>query len=255
MELEKLIEEANSGNIDAMLTLANAYEDGNGVEKSLINALTYYEKAGYRDNEEGAYHAALIHRMELENKPQNPLFSTLMLSYGANTGSARCHGLLAEHYINAFGTKQSYVLALKSARIAAEAGDLYGKYVLGLLTLTGKATYQDEDKGLALMKESAYAGLTEAKYALGICYEFGIGTEKSFFIAEDWYLQAREDGHEGARYRLSRFGVTPSEPVKEIDLPTFFKEFRENEPTIEETRARMEKPKGKISSFDDWFKS
>lgn len=45
-----------------MLTLGHKYEDGNGVEKSLTEALAYYEKAGYKDNEEGAYHAALIHK-------------------------------------------------------------------------------------------------------------------------------------------------------------------------------------------------
>ncbi len=87
MELQALIDAANSGSIDAMLTLGHKYEDGDGVEKSLTEALSYYEKAGYKDNEEGAYRAALIHKMSTPNKPEMPLFSTLMLSYGANTGS------------------------------------------------------------------------------------------------------------------------------------------------------------------------
>lgn len=255
MELQALIDAANSGSIDAMLTLGQKYEDGDGVEKSLTEALTYYEKAGYKDNEEGAYRAALIHKMSTPNKPENPLFSTLMLSYGANTGSASCHGLLAEHYINGYGTKQNYILALKSARIAAEAGDLYGQYVLGLLTLTGKGTEQDEDRGLALMKTSAYAGLVEAKYALGICYEFGIGTDKAFRIAEDWYMQAENEGHKGAKYRLSRFGISSEEPTLKVELPTFFKEFEDSEPSTEEIKAAKEKPRGRIYSFEEWFDS
>lgn len=255
MELQALIDAANSGNINASLTLGHMYEEGDGVERSLTEALRYYEKAAYNDNEEGAYHAALIHKMSLENKPENPLFATMMLSYGANVGSARCHGLLAEHYINGYGTKQSYVLALKSAKIAAEAGDLYGQYVLGLLTLTGKATEQDENRGLALMKTSAYAGLTEAKYALGICYEFGIGTEKALFMAQDWYLQAKNEGHVGAHYRVSRFSQD-EEAVDKVELPVFFQSFVEKDgPLSEEDMAKLNRPKKVFSSFDEWFNS
>ena len=55
------------------------------------------------------------------------------------------------------------------------------------------------------MKEllkAARRGDTDAQYRLGNRYYIGLGVEQDFFEAEQWMLEAAQNGHSGARLYL-----------------------------------------------------
>ena len=70
------------------------------------------------------------------------------------------------------------------------------------------------DKGLAFARAGDYAtahtiwrslarhGSAEAQFRLGWLYESGIGAEKNFSKAADWYALAAAQGHARAQYNL-----------------------------------------------------
>lgn len=61
MDIEKLIQQANSGNASAQYQLAMAYEQGEKVGKDLGKAFTYIEQAAKNGYEQAYIKAALMH--------------------------------------------------------------------------------------------------------------------------------------------------------------------------------------------------
>ena len=54
----------------------------------------------------------------------------------------------------------------------------------------------DEDGAVALLEERVKDRDTDAMWMLGICYEFGIGTEQDIKQAEKLYQQSSDGGNE-----------------------------------------------------------
>ncbi len=63
--------------------------------------------------------------------------------------------------------------------------------------------FKTEEKALWLYDAAARQGYAFAQYNLGRCFEFGIGIEKDFDEAREWYTKAAEKGIEEAEERLA----------------------------------------------------
>lgn len=65
-------------------------------------------------------------------------------------------------------------------------------------------SHNEQKEALSLIKESADAGVAEAQYYLGLCYEQGTVVPKDLEEAKKWYRIAAEQSFPQAKYRLGK---------------------------------------------------
>lgn len=59
------------------------------------------------------------------------------------------------------------------------------------------------EEAIPILTEAAELGNAESQYNLGVCYQFGYGTEKNDSIATAWYLKSAEQGWTDGEYKMS----------------------------------------------------
>jgi TPR repeat protein len=62
----------------------------------------------------------------------------------------------------------------------------------------------EQIEALSLIKESAEAGVAEAQYYLGLCYEQGTVVQKDLEVAKKWYRLAASQSYPQAKFRLGK---------------------------------------------------
>ena len=88
---------------------------------------------------------------------------------------------------------------------AVEEGDESAKTKLAWLKLSGLGgAEKDEDGAVALLKERVKDRDVEAMWMLGVCNEYGIGTEQDIERAEDLYKQSSERWNEIGMFFAAR---------------------------------------------------
>ena len=74
---------------------------------------------------------------------------------------------------------------------AMEGGDDSAKTRVALFKLTGRGGVErDAVEAVSLLEERAKGKDSEAKWMLGLCYEYGIGTHQDISLAEELYRQS-----------------------------------------------------------------
>ena len=187
--VEKNIEEAIRWNMVAAeefgggrgyTNIGQMYEKGDGVEQSYEKAIAYYD-------------------MSMSPDLKSPDFK-----------GARFAGVLYENgFTNDAGeTVQDYAKAAAYYQVAADNGDVTGNAFLGRLYDLGLGV--EENKELAVKYYSVAAqsgnvtGVPDAVYALAHLVEEGIGTDKDLSMAKELYQKALEYGVEAAQEDLNR---------------------------------------------------
>ena len=129
---------AEAGDAYSQYSLGFCYEKGQGVETSVHDAVKWYRKAA----EQGEKNA----KERLENAKQ----------------------LGVDYYFGENGKYTDYIKAVAYFRLAAEDGDAY------------------------------------AQYCLGVCYEHGQGVKASAYDAVKWYRKAAEQGEKHAKKKNAK---------------------------------------------------
>lgn len=227
---------AESGDADAMIELAKAYEQGDGVQKNLVIALDWYRKA----TEVAPWSAAAIvgewYEKGRGTKPDPVMALHYYLRYtGSEAAIARL--LAADPQLS---QKLETVAPAETKAILAKAaqGDAEARYDLAQLLLgESGGLMRDEAKGLQLMQQSADQGYAPAEAWIGTAYGFGqYHPQKSNgdpFFLEDlakglaWTKKAAAQKHPGACYDLGVYlfegeGVTHdyAEAHRLLDIAT-----------------------------------
>ena len=84
----------------------------------------------------------------------------------------------------------------REAVTALEKSDMKAKTKVAYYKLTGLGGAEvDEDEAVVLLEELAKDGDNEAKWMLGLCYEYGMGIEQDVERAELLYKQSKEGGN------------------------------------------------------------
>lgn len=79
-------------------------------------------------------------------------------------------------------------------------------YRLGMDYLNGNDSlgiYMNKEKGIELIRRAAEQGDSWAQYGLGICYEDGDGIEQDYEQAAYWYRKSAEQGNAWGQYLLA----------------------------------------------------
>ena len=102
-------------------------------------------------------------------------------------------------------SEQSWLqLKYDDVKNAVERGDEKAKTKLAWLMLSGfGGAVVDEDDAVALLEERVKDKDTEAMWMLGVCYEFGLGTEQDLVRAKNLYQQSDRGGNETGKIFMS----------------------------------------------------
>lgn len=179
--VDKIIEGANAGNIDAQLTLASIYEMGsffnstpgiNKIEESETQATHWYQKAANQNSWEALNNLAVMyfHGRGVEEN-QGKALKLLKQAWDSQEEQIAANLIaanLAFYYMNIrIGGKPypNYTEASKWYRISAEAGNWYSQFEYGKLCESGLGVLKDKIESLKWYYLSSAKGHVPANRA------------------------------------------------------------------------------------------
>ncbi len=207
---------------DAYCMLGMLYEVGlPGFEDDKV-AEGHYRKAIEAGNDGCGFYLArvLLGREEHEELPYaearelleraervNPsaavydLLGTVCLGLGDDAAAVKCfqklHRLnpadseccidLARHYALGAGVRQDDEIALRYFQKAANLGDSYGTFMVGLHYYEGLGTRRNFKRAVDYFKRALEMGDTRALYHLGVCCSRGEGVRQDSAAAEEYW--------------------------------------------------------------------
>lgn len=151
------------------------------------------------------------------------------LRRAAELDDAKAQGLLGAALLEGIGTKKNESEAVRWLKKAATCGDSFAQWNLAMCLVDGIGVEADRqsaremlersalgkfeqerfwteqqfalrfDKVIALFKMLESHGQKEAQYWLGLCYEFGIGTERDRDKSVELYYLSSQQGYEPAK--------------------------------------------------------
>lgn len=149
---------AMDGNPRAQVILGRCYENGTGVPQDMAVAAKWYQLAAEKNDSEGQV-------------------------------------LLAYQYAYGTGLAKNEKKAADLMQRAATAGNPEAQYNLALAYGQGRYTFpKDTAQSFLWAKAAADQGFAQAQQYVGVCYEFGIGVQKSEADARLWYGKAAAQG-------------------------------------------------------------
>ena len=238
---------AEAGVIDAMIEVASIYENGEGTEENPYKAFYWYKNAAERGDLDAINSLAYCyeHAIGVE-KNEKEAFG--LYECAALAGDITAMNNLAICYEKGIGTERNafearrwheeseysqyrvpstildfhrwldklqnseYVEICKdwkgefnNLKYASEGGNYDAMHKLGLCYKYGIGTEKNLSEGFNMIKAAAEAGSVEAKYSLAICYIFGDGTERNDKKAFECVRIAAEEGYSKAINALWRF--------------------------------------------------
>ena len=96
--------------------------------------------------------------------------------------------------------KQAHIL-LKQA---AEGGDAFAQFNLGLVYANGQGVPQNFNTAVKWFNRAAEKGHAQAQHNLGFMYKYGLGIPQDYETAFKWLTRAAEQGLDGAQFTLGR---------------------------------------------------
>ncbi len=164
-QFEAVKAQADQGDGEAQLRLANLYVNGMGVTRDPRKAVKWLRKA-------------------------------------AEQGVARAQCLLALDYANGEGVKMDKIEGARWMRRAADQGLAEAQFDLGLCYAKGEGVDRDPVTAVAWYRKAAGQGLRDAEYELGNCYLEGDGVPKDIPEGVKWTRKAAEEGFAAAQNTL-----------------------------------------------------
>lgn len=153
-QFEALKLRATNGEAIAQYKLGRRYEKGEGVEESMVEALSWYRKAAEQKHPEAALAAGYCYKRGL-------------------------------------GTKKNQAEAVKWYRVAADAGNSFGESNLGFAYLRGQGVPKDLKAAIEWLTKASDQGVVSAQLALAKMYAEGEGVRQDLVVARRWLKAAQ----------------------------------------------------------------
>lgn len=184
------LEKAASKDLQSLIYLAKAYEEGNGTEKDLTKAFECYLKAAEQNS------------IESINK-------------------------IGDMYYDGLGVERDYDQSFMYHERAANLGFVDAIYKLGIHYYNAEGCKKDIKKSLQYYQDAANLGYAPAEYKLGNCYNGVYGIDKNVKLSQQWLIKAAIDGSEEASHRVGIIGENCN--IIDIEKATsYLKEAIEN---------------------------
>ncbi|MEN2466198.1 tetratricopeptide repeat protein [Ornithinibacillus sp. JPR2-1] len=188
---------AQAGNPEALYWLGNYYYMGKIVKKDLEKTFLCYEEAAEKGYPDAINNYADMYLrgeyVEKDNKRALKLFKK-----AAEHGVPEAMYTLGYMYENGVGTEIDLEESKAWFTKSALAGDVFAANRLGHEAVeNGKG-----EEAISWYKMAAEQGDSYGEFNLGLCYENGIGTPINIKKAKIWYQKAALKGDEQAKERL-----------------------------------------------------
>ena len=238
--LDRLVEAAALGDLDAAYILGWCYYYGVGVQQDYAEAFAWFHTLAEDEGDPRAYIFVADAYMNGQGVEQNYEEALRWYKELALEGDPEISNRLGNYYYHGKITQQDYAEALKWYLLAAEGGDdkamhsaadilaysmggvprddaraielyrqaaelgnIHSMNNLGVMYLNGRGVNKDAQQAVYWITKAAEGGNDQAMYNLGQMYEKGVGVKKSASTARSWYEKAAAAGNENAKKKLN----------------------------------------------------
>lgn len=184
---------AEQGHCYAQFNLGVCYENGDGVEEDYEEAIKWYRNAAENGCAEAQCNLGWYYKHNAIDRDQEEAVKWFRKS--AEQGCVEAQFFLAECCAFAEGMEQNNEEALEWYRKAAEQGYADAQFELGQYYRHGFVIEKDQVEALKWFIRAAEQGSAKAQSVVGFCYEHGMGVEQDFEKAWAWYDKAFEQGY------------------------------------------------------------
>ncbi|MCT2534687.1 sel1 repeat family protein [Aquibacillus koreensis] len=188
---------AEAGSADALYWLGNEYFVGKVVEHDLEKTYFYYKEAAEKGHGDALNNYADMYlRGEYVEKDEKRALEIFMEA--ADKGVPEAMYTLGYMYENGVGTEIDMAESKRWFTESALAGDVFAANRLGHEAVEdGRG-----DEAIEWYQMAADRGDSYGEFNLGLCYESGIGTQVNMKKAKYWYQKAALKGDDQAKQRL-----------------------------------------------------
>lgn len=209
--VEYLRKSADKGYVLAMFNLGMCYEQGVGLNPSILEAWSWYKKAADK-----GYAPAMNSLGAICEKKHAVAEAMTWYRKAADRGLLVAQFNLGTILMN----QQKYEDAMRYLQKAAEQGFAAAQCNLGLLYERGLGTVQNYSKAFGWYQKAANLGIAAGQHNLARCFTLGIGVAANPNEAFKWYRKAAEQGFAQAQYSLGKcyqegFGTLKNEAEAE----------------------------------------
>lgn len=230
---------AEQGLVEAENTLAGAYALGDGVEKDKDKALSLLQSASEKEFPLAMFNYAFL-LIEDKAKPENIKTAHKIMQKLVNNGDTEAQRVLGTWNLKGEGVKKNDQEGFRLISLAAEKGNTEALYQIAELYEEGKGTEKNYSKAIEyyarcaesepdiLVKLTSIKNLSEKEEkvrdqkvyeiasihasrgdkkmqsVLAALYQNGVGVEKNFDKAVEWFKKSAEQNWEPAKRALKQ---------------------------------------------------
>ena len=202
---------AQQGDALAQMKLGYMLDKGLGIPPDVVAAKHWYTASAEQGNPLSQYLLAQLYQVGALGNPDDAMAKYWYQKAAKQLPMAS----VALGFINET-VDENYSSALNAYQTAADEGDAYGHYNLGLMYEYGKGTAVDYPRANVLFHTAADKGLAEAMTQLANLYFYGLGQARDDQLALAWYEKAAALGNTNALYALGLLSETGV--VKKLDF-------------------------------------
>jgi TPR repeat protein len=193
---------AKGGNAHAQFKIGTYLRRGLGVTPDLEQSLFWLEKSAKFDNGEHLFALAQMYETGVGTPVDIPAAIALYLR-AAETGFLDAHTNLGVLFQSDDRDLQQ---AISHYELGVKAGNPRAQNNLGLMYSRGQGVAQDYNRAFTLFEQASTSGLSNAQKNLGVMYENGFGVAFDEVKAHDLYRQAGQNTQEALASALIELG-------------------------------------------------
>lgn len=189
--IERLLKQADEGNVQAQCALGNIFYNGEGVRRNYCEALRWFRKAAEQGYDKAQNILGTLYAIGYEIRI--PDYAGALKRYRISERQKNGN-VEVQFYYGSYNIKQDYAEALKWFRKAAGQGCDNAQNNFGILYANGYGVEQDYAEALKWFRKAVEQGNGKAKSNLGDLYRYGHGVEQDYAEALKWYRKAAGQG-------------------------------------------------------------
>ena len=199
---------AEAGDAQGAFALAIAYLRGEGVKPDQKKARSLLQQAAEKNHPAALYELGML---DLETDLQTPARAAENFTRSAALGSADAAYALALLYKHGRGVSEDRNKAAQFMKQAAATDLVAAQIEYGIMLFNGDGTAKDEAAAAKLFQKAARIGNPIAANRLARLYATGRGLERNMVEAMKWHLFARQSGLKDEWLDAQLATLTPEE--------------------------------------------
>ena len=230
-ETDKQIKRADGGDIEAMIALVERMMEGEPMPFENAKAVQWVGDAAKAGAAEAQMILGMFYFEGLLGLPEDSGQAFHWLRLSAEQGFEEAQAILGALYLME-SDRQDFDMAHDWLNRAANQGNAYGQYFLGLQYSEGLGVPHNPGEAVRLWRLAAEQGDESAAFELGVAYENGRGVAPSPDLARQWYRKALEGGHPEAAESLEKMKASngaprTAQPAENLSVDEFLEDVDE----------------------------